>query len=128
MTIDELLETYKIFAMKEVEKGERFERLMRNFLLTYPIWRGKISDVWRWKDFPFLKGAMTFATILIKFTKKPRREVGAFFHLQSPKIIRQIKFNCNRRIHIKYSFKKAWLGRGVGYGEIFFGAVKNIGD
>ena len=53
MTIDELLASYEIFAMSEFEKGERFERLMKNFLLTYPIWRGKISDVWRWKDFPF---------------------------------------------------------------------------
>ncbi|MBE8950863.1 MAG: DEAD/DEAH box helicase [Quinella sp. 3Q1] len=53
MTIDGLLDTYEIFAMSEVEKGERFERLMRNFLLTYPVWRGIVSDVWRWKDFPF---------------------------------------------------------------------------
>ncbi|MBR4151797.1 MAG: DEAD/DEAH box helicase, partial [Selenomonadaceae bacterium] len=54
MTIDELLNSYReIFAMSEAEKGDRFERLMKNFLLTYPIWRGKISDVWRWKDFPF---------------------------------------------------------------------------
>ncbi len=53
MTIDELLESYEIFAMSEIEKGERFERLMKNFLLTYPVWRGKIVDVWRWKDFPY---------------------------------------------------------------------------
>ena len=54
MTVDELLSSYReIFAMSESEKGERFERLMRNFLLTYPVWRGKISDVWRWKNFPF---------------------------------------------------------------------------
>ena len=54
MTIDELLETYRdVFAMTAVEKGERFERLMRNFLLTYPVWRGTVSEVWRWKDFPY---------------------------------------------------------------------------
>ena len=54
MTIDELLDTYReVFAMTEVEKGERFERLMRNFLLTYPVYRGKISDVWCWKNFPY---------------------------------------------------------------------------
>ncbi len=53
MTIDELLEIYRdVFAMTEVEKGERFERLMRNFLLTYPVWRGVVDNVWRWKDFP----------------------------------------------------------------------------
>lgn len=53
MTIDELLDSYEIFAMTESEKGERFERLMRNFLLTHPAWRGKISEAWLWKDFPF---------------------------------------------------------------------------
>ena len=54
MTIDELLKDYReVFALSDVEKGEHFERLMKNFLLTYPVWRGKISDVWRWKDFPF---------------------------------------------------------------------------
>lgn len=54
MTIDELLETYRdVFAMTELEKGERFERLMKNFLLTYPVWRGTVAEVWRWKDFPF---------------------------------------------------------------------------
>lgn len=53
MTIDSLLEDYQIFAMTDVEKGERFERLMRNFLLTYPVWRGIVADVWRWKDFPY---------------------------------------------------------------------------
>ena len=53
MTIDELLDSYEIFAMSDVEKGERFERLMKNFLLTYPVWREKIADVWRWKDFPY---------------------------------------------------------------------------
>lgn len=54
LTIDELLKDYReVFALSDVEKGEHFERLMKNFLLTYPVWRGKISDVWRWKDFPF---------------------------------------------------------------------------
>lgn len=54
MTIDKLLDIYeKDFAMTDVEKGERFERLMRNFLLTYPAWRGDIAEAWLWKDFPF---------------------------------------------------------------------------
>ncbi len=53
MTVDELLKSYDDFAMTDVEKGERFERLMRNFLLTYPAWRGQIAEAWLWKDFPF---------------------------------------------------------------------------
>ena len=37
MTSDELLETYRdVFAMTELEKGERFERLMKNFFGNVP--------------------------------------------------------------------------------------------
>ncbi|MBR1804930.1 MAG: DEAD/DEAH box helicase, partial [Selenomonadaceae bacterium] len=54
MTIDELLESYReVFALTEAEKGAKFERLMKNFMLTYPVWRNKISRVWRWHEFPF---------------------------------------------------------------------------
>ena len=54
MTIDELLTNYReVFALSEREKGENFERLMRNFLLTYSVYRGKFSDVWLWKNFPY---------------------------------------------------------------------------
>ena len=52
--IDELLQNYReVFALSEREKGERFERLMRNFLLTYEHYRGKFTDVWLWKNFPY---------------------------------------------------------------------------
>ena len=54
MSIDELLDSYRnLFALTEREKGDRFERLMKNFLLTYPPYRGEISNVWLWKDFPY---------------------------------------------------------------------------
>lgn len=54
MTIDELLENYRnVFCLSEVEKGIYFERLMKNFLLTCPTYRGKFSDVWLWKNFPY---------------------------------------------------------------------------
>ena len=52
MTIDELLKNYReVFCMSEVEKGEHFERLMKNFLLTYAPYRGKIKSAWQWKNF-----------------------------------------------------------------------------
>lgn len=54
MTFDELLKNYReVFCLSEREKGENFERLMKNFLLTYSIYRGKFSDVWLWKNFPY---------------------------------------------------------------------------
>ena len=52
-TIDELLKNYReVFCLSEVEKGEHFERLMKNFLLTCPVYRGKFKNVWLWKNFP----------------------------------------------------------------------------
>jgi len=53
-TIDQLLKDYReVFCMSEKEKGECFERLMKNFLLTYAPYRGKFSNVWLWKNFPY---------------------------------------------------------------------------
>ena len=53
VTIDELLEKYRSAEISERDKGAKFERLMKNFLLTNPVYRGKFSDVWLWNEFPF---------------------------------------------------------------------------
>ena len=53
MTIDELLINYREENFSERDKGMKFERLMKNFLLTCPVYRGKFSDVWLWNEFPF---------------------------------------------------------------------------
>ncbi len=53
VTIDELLKKYRSLEMPERDKGAKFERLMKNFLLTNPVYRGKFSDVWLWSEFPF---------------------------------------------------------------------------
>ncbi len=53
VTVDELLEKYRSAEMPERDKGTKFERLMKNFLLTNPVYRGKFSDVWLWNEFPF---------------------------------------------------------------------------
>ena len=55
MTIDELLEKYRVEASSTHGLGTKFERLMKNFMRTYPAWRGKFSDVWLWNEFPFRK-------------------------------------------------------------------------
>ncbi len=53
MTIDELLIKYRDENISEHERGEKFERLMKYFLLTYPVYQGKFSEVWLWNEFPF---------------------------------------------------------------------------
>ena len=53
LTVDELLKKYRSAEISERDKGAKFERLMKNFLLTYPEYREKFSNVWLWNDFPF---------------------------------------------------------------------------
>ena len=53
MTFNELLDKYRDISFSEHDKGSRFEALMKNFLLTYPEYREKFSNVWLWNDFPF---------------------------------------------------------------------------
>lgn len=93
MTVDELLSSYReVFAMSEFEKGERFERLMRNFLLTYPVWRGKISDVWRWKNFPFRQefgGRDLGIDLVVKTTDGEYWAVQCKFYAETTPIVKK---------------------------------------
>lgn len=53
MSFKEILDKYRAISFSERDKGARFERLMRSWLLTAPLYAEKFSDVWLWKDFPF---------------------------------------------------------------------------
>lgn len=53
MTFEKILDKYRKISTSEVDKGTRFEMLIKNFLLTYSTYREKFSEVWLWKDFPF---------------------------------------------------------------------------
>ena len=52
---NEILEKYRKISFSEHDKGSRFEMLMKNFLLTYPAYREKFSEVWLWNEFPYKK-------------------------------------------------------------------------
>ena len=56
MAVDQELERVlgelRQLSSSEVEKGERFERLMLGFLRVAPQWATKFSHVWLWKDWP----------------------------------------------------------------------------
>jgi predicted helicase len=52
LKFSELLEKYRQEALSQHEKGYRFEKLMANFLKTYPLYEHKFSHVWLWRDFP----------------------------------------------------------------------------
>ncbi|MDR1314399.1 MAG: DEAD/DEAH box helicase family protein [Deltaproteobacteria bacterium] len=42
--------------------GDRFERLIANFIRTYPVYEGKFSDIWLWNDFPYRRDLHEFGT------------------------------------------------------------------
>lgn len=51
----DLLKKYREGSLSEAEKGTKFEELMRAYLLMLPKYRGLISKVWLWRNFPFRK-------------------------------------------------------------------------
>lgn len=54
-SFDRILEKYRTISYSERDKGTRFEKLMKGFMLTYPLYLGRFSDVWMWNEFPFRK-------------------------------------------------------------------------
>lgn len=47
-----ILEKYRKISFSEKDKGERFERLMKAYLLTDPKYAYKFKKVWLWTEFP----------------------------------------------------------------------------
>lgn len=47
-----ILNKYRQLAFSEKDKGERFERLMKAYLLTDPKYAYKFKKVWLWAEFP----------------------------------------------------------------------------
>ena len=52
MTINQLLKKYRDYSFSERDKGDRFERLMADYLRTDPIYSNTFNIVWLWYDFP----------------------------------------------------------------------------
>ena len=52
-TFQDILREFRQGSASEREKGGKFERLMRGYLLTSPIYATTLKTVWMWHDFPF---------------------------------------------------------------------------
>ena len=39
-------------AKDERDKGDKFERMVRKYLLTEPLYADRFDEVWRWMDWP----------------------------------------------------------------------------
>ena len=51
MNLDIILSKYRAISFSEHDKGARFERLMRAYLLTDPKYTAQLQHVWLWEDF-----------------------------------------------------------------------------
>lgn len=52
----QLLDALYFGALDERDKGDKFERLMRSYLMTDPAWASQFSHVWLWSDYPGRNG------------------------------------------------------------------------
>ena len=53
MSFRTIIHKYRTLSFSKADQGNRFERLMKNFLLTTPVYKGeRIQIVWLWNEFP----------------------------------------------------------------------------
>ncbi|TIC83616.1 damage-inducible protein [Nocardioides sp. GY 10113] len=55
-TIYEVLGDLRAQALDERDKGDKFERLIKTYLLNDPEWAARFSDVWLWTEWPGREG------------------------------------------------------------------------
>src|SRR6476661_3013955 len=56
VTVYELLGQLRSTALDERDKGDKFERLVKTFLLNDPEWSARFSNVWLWSEWPGRNG------------------------------------------------------------------------
>lgn len=110
VTVDELLEKYRSAEMPERDKGAKFERLMKNFLLTNPVYRGKFSAELK-KSFPriilserfweFSRAGRDLAEIHLNYESQSPAKVeiigGGDFR------VKKLRFACDDRTTLIYN-------------------------
>lgn len=55
-TIYEVVDWCRYSSTSEADKGTKFERAARFYLLNDPLWQARFDDVWMWKDAPTNNG------------------------------------------------------------------------
>src|SRR5699024_9837442 len=60
-----LLDTLYFGALDERDKGNKFERLMRSYLMTDPAWASQFSHVWLWSEYPDRNGRTDIGVDLV---------------------------------------------------------------
>lgn len=74
-----ILERYRKYSFSQVDKGNRFERLMQAYLLTDPKYASRLDKVWLWSEFP---GKLDFGGHDIRIDLVGRTTNGEYWAIQ----------------------------------------------
>lgn len=77
-TIHHILEELATAATDHYDKGSRFERLIKAYLTTDPLYVSRFSDVWMWTDWPGRNGKADTGIDLVA----QERDSGAYVAIQ----------------------------------------------
>lgn len=55
LSFTDVLNKFRNEAFSERDKGTKFERLMKSYLMIAPEYTGKFKEIWLWEDFPYRK-------------------------------------------------------------------------
>ncbi|MFG0252743.1 MAG: restriction endonuclease, partial [Phycisphaerales bacterium JB038] len=77
-TVEELLDKLLFESQSTAEQGDKFERLIRSFLLNDVEWSRQFDEVWRWMEWPGREGRRDNGIDLVA----RRRETGALVAVQ----------------------------------------------
>lgn len=77
-TIHQILEELAAAATDHRDKGDKFERLIKAYLTTDPLYVARFSEVWMWSDWPDRKGKADTGIDLVA----KERDTGALVAIQ----------------------------------------------
>lgn len=81
MSFEKIINQYRTNSNSLRNQGEKFERLMKDFILTAPEFKGdRIKNVWLWTEFPSKKDFGTGSDIGIDLVV--HTEVGEYWAVQ----------------------------------------------
>lgn len=55
LSFTDVLNKFRNEAFSERDKGTKFEKLMKSYLMIAPEYTGKFKEIWLWEDFPYRK-------------------------------------------------------------------------
>ncbi|WP_189061990.1 DEAD/DEAH box helicase [Longimycelium tulufanense] len=77
-TVHDILEAFRALPVSNRERGEKFERLMVQYLKLDPLYAEKFSEVWMWADWPGRAGKPDTGIDIVA----EERETGGYCAIQ----------------------------------------------